>query len=227
MTSTRGQRVILLLGACLASALVVAHLQVVLDSTRRVATDFGLFYHGLLAQRAGGSFYDVTVASHWPKPFANDLLDLAPPHLHLLLWPLMPLPYGAAFAAWVLLNTAAFALSVRLITRELGIAWTRSTACWFVVGVLAPPLVSLSTIAHGQYVWLLTLPLTLAWIDLRHERWVRAFGWLGLVLSAKPFPAAMVVYALWHRQFRAPLAMLGTALACAAAGTVAFGASVR
>lgn len=217
------ERVALTSGVVVCVALVVFYALVLRLMYGRAQTDFGLFFYGLKAQLSGGSFYGISEASHWGAPFADNLLDLAPPHLHALVWPLMPLGLTTAYTLWVALNVLAFVASIWLITRELSIAWRDVTLVWFLNGVLFARLATGSALVYGQYVWLLMLPCTLAWIDLRRGRWIRSFCWLGLVLSAKPYPAVMALYAIWHGERRAPVAMFVVAGCCALLGSVLFG----
>lgn len=212
------------LGTVAAIALIVAYGNRVRAAAYSVESDFGIFLLGLKSQLAGGSFYDVTDAGrHWGSPVADNLVDLAPPHLHLLLMPLIGLPLPAAYGIWLALNTVAFLVSMVIVTRELQIVWRDVTVMWFVVAVLGAYMVSASPIITGQYVWLVMLPTTLAWRDLRRGRWTRAFGWLGLILSLKPFALAMVPYALWHRRWSALVIMGFVAGTATLVGCATFG----
>lgn len=181
--------------------------------------DFGLFYYGLKSWQVGGSFYTPNQASYWMPP--STLLDLAPPHLHLVVWPLAWLPVEATFWTWLALNATAFLLSVRITLRELDIAPSPET----VLPLLAFLLMTqpAHTFWLGQYDWLLMLPATLAWREIRNGRWHRGFALLGLVLSFKPFPLLFLAMAIGARQRRAALVMPAIAGAIAALGTLVFG----
>lgn len=218
------ETVLLVTGLALLVGLVILYLSAVRSYSTVIQTDFGIFFHALQAQRAGGSFYAPNAASYWSSPYvASPLLDLAPPHLHLLIWPLTALPYHVAYVVWVSANALACLTSLVLISRELDIRWRDLTLVWFVVALLTAQWVTFTTVVSGQYSWLLLLPATLAWRALRHDRWPAAFAWLGVMLSAKPFPLVFIVYALWRRRWSAPVVMLGVAGALAALGAATFG----
>lgn len=217
---------LLLSGALIVSLLAAVYGRVLVKTAASPLSDFGMFLLGLRAQLAGGSFYDVTEAGrHWGAPYADNLIDLAPPHLHLLLVPLLSIRFDWAYGLWVGINVLAFAWTALVVTRELGLAWRDVTIVWSLVAVLAGHAATVACLVNGQYVWLLNVPCVLAWRALRQNRWLASFAWLGLVLSFKPYPLALAAYALWRRRLDAVGLMLLVAIATIAVGAAIFGAS--
>lgn len=214
---------VLTFGVVVCLPLVAAYATALARNAGVTQTDFGLFLYGLRSQQTGGSFYDLTVASQWGYPFDRDLLDLAPPHLHLLVWPLVSLPDRVAYGVWITANAGAFIASLAVISRELGIRWRDVTVVWFVNAVLLSTLATVSTLVYGQYVWLLMLPATLGWRAWRRDRLVAACAWLGVVASSKPYPWLLLIYPVWRGHWRAVAAMAGVSAGLGAAGAVVFG----
>jgi hypothetical protein len=186
--------------------------------------DFGIFYRSALAHREGRDLYiqpprSVSIGG---GTILMRSVNLNPPHFHLLLLPLASLPPRIALTMWGLFSVASLALSLRLIVREAGIALSGRNAFLAVVALLA--FIGTQTVlATGQLVFLLLLPLTLAWLNARRHRWTSAGGWLGLAMSVKPFLLIFLPYLLLRRRFRAAVASIAVMGGCFGVGLAVFG----
>jgi hypothetical protein len=143
--------------------------------------DFGVFYDSVAAWARGGQPYHVP--------------NLNPPYVILALRPLGWFSRRTAWLIWQAANIAALVQGVRICRREK--AWT--------------PLVAAVLIAHastaaqtqmGQIVWLLGLPMTLAWRAWRNGQTTSAGIWLGMVVATKPFLLPCVLPAVIDTQWR-------------------------
>src|SRR5262249_19629221 len=89
--------------------------------------DFGRFYYSARAFLDGKNMYPPRPATPWGGGFiagAHHLLNLNPPHFHLLLLPLAILPPETAVTIWMLASTFALVLSILLIAREINFSTT-------------------------------------------------------------------------------------------------------
>ena len=190
-------------------------------------SDFGKLHASARAYLAGRDMYDLGPATLSPMRGMTDgilhyiqFLNLNPPHFHLILLPLAPLPGRWALAIWGIVSLACLALSLRLIVRESGILLTpgrRRLAALALLSFAGMGAVALT----GQVSFVLLLPVTLAWIHARRGKWTEAGAYLGLAMSVKPFLAIFLPYLILRRRF----VTLGTA-GGAAAGAFLVGLGV-
>lgn len=190
--------------------------------------DFGKFYYSTQAFFDGQDMYGPTPATEVPVGPAEtqQFWNMNPPHLHLLIAPFALLPPLPALVAWALVNLAALVASLTAIFRELRIRWTATRTFWVTFSVLLAAQTG-AIVATGQLSFLLMLPMTLAWIAGRNDRWIRAAVWLGVVTSVKPFLAVFGLYFLFTRRWRAAAAMALSGGACFAIGLAVFGAEAH
>jgi hypothetical protein len=211
---------------CAAVAFLAGIYDLVLLNTsidRLQGNDFGKFFYGFHAWRAGWSLYSPTSATHMQveKEYL-DFLNLNPPHFHLLLLPIARLPLRAAAYVWMASNLCAGLLAVWIICRELGIRPTPRMIVPSLAMVLACGATG-AVLITGQFTGLMLLPLTLAWRALRRgEEWTCG-GWLGLLISVKPFLALFVPALAWRREWRAVVAAGTSVLVWFAIGLSVFG----
>jgi hypothetical protein len=145
-------------------------------------SDFLLFYQNGQAWLHGHPLYQ------------DGLHNLNPPLVvGLLFAPLATLPLPLAKAVWLLLNLAAFAVSLLLVSRELKWTWKRALQVAAMVLVTYP-----AFLAWSQYVWLLTLPATLSWRAARQERLTAAGLWFAPVIALKPPLALVAIFFPWR-----------------------------
>ncbi len=183
-----------------------------------VRSDFGKLHASARAYLAGRDMYDLGPATLSPvRSMDGDILqyiqflNLNPPHFHLILLPLAPLPGRWALLVWGLVSLGCLGLSLRLIVREVGLALTPWR--WRLGALALLSFAGLGAVAvTGQVSFVLLLPMTLAWISMRKRSWAEAGVYLGLAMSVKPFLAIFLPYLVLRRRFDA----LGAALNAAA-----------
>ena len=172
--------------------------------------DFGKFYYSAQAFLGGGNMYAPSPATNVGFVEAPELqlLNMNPPHFHLLVLPLAVLEPDLAVTIWVGVSLMALVVSLLVISRELEIIWTPTR----VLAATAGTLVFAGTqsfFVTGNLSLLLLLALTICWASARHGRWTMAALWLGACLSIKPFLLIFAPYLLGARRFRALLVALG------------------
>lgn len=166
--------------------------------------DFGKFYYGVQHWRDGASLYGPTMATLVPLDGgrAEHFWNLNPPHFHLLFWPLVAFPIEIAHAIWTGLNVVAVVAAVLSIVKTAGLKLQGSA--WVIVIVLAAASApALAWTATGQLTGLLMWGATIAWIELRDQKWTRAAVAIGLLCSIKMFLAPLALYLLVKRQWKA------------------------
>ena len=185
--------------------------------------DFGKFYYSSTAFLNGADMYGPNPATAIPVGAEiRQFWNMNPPHFHVLILPfalLAPLP---ALVSWSILNLAALTWALRLIARELAVRWTWHRLVLTLVAVLVCSATGL-VVTTGQMTFLLMLPVTLAWIVARHDRWPRAAVYLGVAASVKPFLGVFWIYLLLTKRFRPAAIMMLSAIVCLLGGVVVFG----
>jgi hypothetical protein len=187
--------------------------------------DFGRFYYSARAFLAGTDMYAPSMATQLGAgqlPDAQQLLNLNPPHLHLLLLPLARLSPNVALTLWMIASVFALVLSILVIARELEFVPTPKRVLLVALAVLTCS-ASQAVFITGQLAFLLLLPMTLCWRDARRGRWARVGLWLGPLVSVKPFLLILVPCLLRNRQWRACLMTAAGMGACFAVGVMIFG----
>lgn len=186
--------------------------------------DFGKFYYSARAFLDGGDMYAPSPATDMRFEEAPDLrlLNMNPPHFHLLVLPLAVLAPDRAVALWMSISLFALVVSVLLIGRELGMPWTPTRVLILAAGILSFGGTQ-AFFVTGQLSMLLLLALTVCWMNARHGRWRTAALWLGVCLSVKPFLLIFVPYLLGKRLYRALSVALAAAVTCFVIGWLVFG----
>jgi glycosyl transferase family 87 len=192
-------------------------------------SDFGKLHASARAHLAGRDMYDLGPSTLSPvRGMTGEVLhyiqflNLNPPHFHLILLPLAPLPARWALVVWVLASLLCLALSLRLIARESGITltpWRLRLALLALLGFAGMGAVAVT----GQVSFVLLLPVTLAWIRARRGNWVEAGLYLGLAMSIKPFLALFLPYLVLRRRFVALATTVGVGSAAFLVGLGVFG----
>jgi hypothetical protein len=189
--------------------------------------DFGRLYYAVLAWRDGGGLYTPTVAT--PEPYGDimrEMVNVATPSFHLIVWPFTYLGPSRAFVLWVACNVIAWACSLRVCLREWQVTISAPAAATLAFGIAASTL-TIGAFETGQYVGLLMVPATLAWRAARRSDWARSGAWLGLLASQKPFVFIFVAWLLWHRRWRGVIASALVTIASLALGEVVFGRGIH
>ena len=224
-----GGDVVRLMIAALVVGLIVLSLTYHAAILRFMATqlhmnDFGKFYYSARLFLDGGDMYGPSPATALPiSDFeVGQLLNMNPPHFHLIMLPLALLGPDRALQTWVVLNLAAFLLSVWIVTRELSLRWTVSRALWATLGALVFSSTG-AVVMTGQLTFLLMLMLTFAWRAARQNRLIAAACWLGALASIKPFLGIFALYFLFRRELVPFIAMVVVSAASFAIGLAVFG----
>jgi hypothetical protein len=186
--------------------------------------DFGKFYYSARLFLDGEDMYGPSPATAIPisESETGQFLNMNPPHFHLIILPLALLSPERALQTWIVLNLAAFLLSLWMISRELGLRWTVPRALWATLGVLVFSSTG-AVIVTGQLTFLLMLMLTFAWRAARQDRLIAAAWWLGALASIKPFLAIFGLYLVVRRHLIPLLVMTAVAAASFALGLTVFG----
>jgi hypothetical protein len=136
-----------------------------------------------------------------------------PPHFLFFVLPFAALPYGAAWAAWVLATAALFGLAARSVLPAAGVA--------AVIAALATPGVLFSAMVGQNGLLIAAL---LAWtFALMDRRPVAAGIALGLLTIKPQFGVLLPILLLATRRWRVFAAASGTALLAMGAALAAFG----
>ena len=181
---------------------------------RYYGNDFGKLYYGVQAWQRGESLYEVTPASVIPAGERSPNLffrNLNPPHVHLLIWPLVALPLSVATRLWALSNLGRVA------------RWSRFDRRLAAVVLIGASSLTSTSLVTGNYGPLLALPVTLAWLADRRRAEAAVGAWGGLVLAAKPFLGLLAVDWILRRQGRTIVVAALVGLGCLAVGLVTFG----
>ena len=185
--------------------------------------DFGRLYYAVIAWRGGGGLYSPTIAS--PEPYGDivlEMVNVATPSFHLIVWPFTYLSPSRAFVCWVALNAIAWAWSLRICLREWQVSISPPAAATLAIGIAISTLTS-GAFETGQYVGLLMLPATLAWREARRGEWAMSGAWLGLLASQKPFAFIFVAWFMWQRRWRGVTTAALATVASVALGEIVFG----
>lgn len=102
--------------ACLACLLGAQLALSVVSASRTAGADFGKLYFGWQQ----GNLYARTPASFdvWPGHDDPWYRNLNPPHVFLIVWPLVHLPVHTAWMCWLVLQVATIAAIVCFIIRR-------------------------------------------------------------------------------------------------------------
>ncbi len=192
--------------------------------TRLQMGDFRILYLSARAQIEGRDMYNLPseLKVYGGRTLRRTLVNLNPPHLHLLLLPLALFPAGIALSLWAVASLLCLGYSLYVIVRELDLkpSWPD---CWRgAVWLLAFAGMG-AVVGTGELSFLLLLPVTLAWAAARRGRWSRAGVYLGLAMSVKLFLLIFIPYLLLRRRLAAAAACCGAASVCFAAGALIFG----
>jgi alpha-1,2-mannosyltransferase len=145
-----------------------------------------------------------------------------PPTSVLLALPLAGLSYPDAFLAWDLLTLAALAAAFGLLVRRLGIVLSP----WSVLPLLTILLICnvlRQQFNQGQLNAVLLLLLVGCWAADRSGRPWLAGALLGAAAAVKLFPALLLLYYAWRREWRVVAAAAAAGVALTALTAAAFG----
>lgn len=164
-------------------------------------------------------------------PYPDTSRDPNTPHAILAFVPFVQLPLRVGLAIWTGLAYLSLALTLRAVSRELGLRVSRPLQWTIVAFALATP-PSRDVFVNGNMVWPLALAFTWAWRLARNDRLPASAAVLGVLATMKPFLGMFGLFFLVRREWRALGSMAGAslvslALAVAVTGTDAFAAWLR
>lgn len=203
---------------------LLAYNYVLLLNARAVHwNDFGKFYYAIGNWESGRSLYAPSVATAmWIASSWRHLLNLNPPHFHLLLLPLGTMSLEASARIWLVANGLTALAAIALVVRELRL--TVAPTYWLPFGCIG--LASVATGANAisaQCGGLLMLPMALAWRAARHDAWGTSGFWLGVLISVKPFLGLFLFTLPLLRLWKALMTACLAGAACVALGGLVFG----
>jgi hypothetical protein len=174
---------------------------------QRPMTDVQVYLRAAWAARTGGDVYTITDDNHWHYHY--------PPLLAILAAPLADAPRGAdrngllplsvSVALWYWLSVACLVAGVHALASALdpgAVPYGRRWWALRVGPVLACLTPVIATLMRGQVnLFLLGLLCFAAAAMLRGRSW-RAGLWIAFAACLKVYPAYLVVYPLWRRDWR-------------------------
>jgi hypothetical protein len=186
--------------------------------------DFCRMYYATRAYWQGEDMYGWNPATpaRLDDETAVDLWNMNPPHFHLALLPLGPLPREMALAGWWLVSFLCLSACLRWIIRETGLELTSRTRQLGLLALLGFTGTG-AMILTSQLSFLLLVPVTRSWIEALRGNWRLSGLWLGVALSVKPFLLLVVPYLLLKRRWAAVLACGAATAACFGVGLTVFG----
>lgn len=187
--------------------------------------DFGRFYYSALAFLQGHDMYGPRPVEFAQLPelqLGKQFGNMNPPHFHLVVLPLAFFPPLVALGGWGILSGLCLFLSLKVISQESTLVIPRCRWWLVALGFLSFTGTQMMLIT-GQLAWVLFLPVTLAWAAARHGRWPSAGGYVGVVMSVKPFLLIFLPYFVLQRQWRAVITAGVTLLGCFVVGVMVFG----
>ena len=196
----------------------------VLVMTKLAMNDFGKLYYSARFFLQGIDMYQPSPATSIALPSTTLVLpNLNTPHVHLPVLPLAYLPPTAALLVWLALNAACLVTVLWLIRHTLAIRLESRRARLVALCAFLGFSATGAVLVTGQPSFLLTLPMTLAWLAARQGRWRAAGAYIGVLMSIKPFLLIFVPYFLIRRKRDAAVGSIMTFVVCFALGFVVFG----
>lgn len=187
-------------------------------------SDFGRFFYGALTWREGGSFYTPTVATPLPLTDGTVLAqsNLASPLFHVLVLPFTYLPPATAYVLWMVVNVVAWLACLRLCLREWSFTVDPRWCSVIALALLCSRIYG-AAFYTGQYVGLLMVPATYAWILARRGQDVGSAVLIGVLASQKPFALLFLAWFAWQGRWRAAGAGVLSLVGAVGLGVLIFG----
>ncbi len=185
--------------------------------------DFGRTFSSAENIYAGRPLYAINESVRWELETGTiHLLNLNPPHFHILLLPFVGLGPNVSLGIWIVAQFACLAFLIRTVLREIDLApsevnWEvavlailafAGTASWLVTGHLAIFLAGMAT---------------LAWRAERRGRFAEAGAWIGAAASVKLLFLIFLPYWLAKGRWRALAGFLAVFTGCFVVGWLTFG----
>ncbi|MFO6447289.1 glycosyltransferase family 87 protein [Erythrobacter sp. NE805] len=187
-----------------------------------IGTDFISFWTSGQMLRRGANVYDIAAHVAAQREFyalpGEYTAFFYPPNFLPFVWPLGWLGYFPALAAWLAVTGAAFLAAMRAWFRRLGL----DGPGWLLALAFPPVIV---TLTHGQTAFLVAALLGGGLLLVEKRPWL-AGVLIGLATIKPQFGLLVPVALLASAQWRAIAGAALSALALAAASTLAFGPQV-
>jgi hypothetical protein len=174
---------------------------------RRPMTDAQVYLRAAWAARTGADIYTTTDDNHWHYHY--------PPLLAVLSMPLADAPRGAdrsgllplavSVGVWYWLSVACLVAGIHVLASALDPGAVRFGRRWWALRVgplLACLTPVIATLMRGQVNLFLLALLCFAAAALLSGRSWRAGAWLAAAVCLKVYPAFLLVYPLWRRDWR-------------------------
>jgi hypothetical protein len=173
----------------------------------RPMTDVQVYFRAAWAARTGDDIYTITDDNHWHYHY--------PPLLAVLSMPLADAPRGAdrtgllplavSVGVWYWLSVVALAAGLHVLASALDPDAPRYGRRWWALRV-GPLLACLTpvfaTLVRGQVNLFVLAPLCFAGAALLRGRSWRTGAWLAAAVCLKVYPAFLLLYPLWRRDWR-------------------------
>ena len=142
-------------------------------------------------------------------PYPGMVPDPNAPHAILVFVPFSMLQTRVAIALWMAVAYASFALTIRLIVREL--RPHRSAQLWITGGALLAALPAvLDVVRNSNMLWPVGLLVSMAWVRDRHGHATSAAAILGVAATIKPLLGMFLFLYLARRLWRTAAIFLVT-----------------
>ena len=191
--------------------------------------DFEIFYRAAERLRAGENIYAESAAFRealesgqfniqddsiqWP--YGN------PPLLALLIVPMTVLPYTTAAVLWTWFSVALLLGACAAVLAAIGrLDWVGAVVALTLLYAYYPAKVCLRL---GQTEILLFFLISLSFLALKRGRDEWAGAALGFAVAIKLFPAALILFLLWKRRWKAALWGIGVAAVALSISVIAAG----
>ena len=175
------------------------------------ADDFQDYLYAAHQIAIGGNPYGDFLRNHLPWDWSLSSGYLYPPAFAALLIPLTWLPGDIAVRLWLLLIQGMVLGSLLVIYAVIGRPSRREFLALTAVVTSFFPLAA--SVWTGAMNTLLLFLLTLAWAFWLRRRDLLAGGLIGAAAVFKVFPAALLPYLAWRRDWRLCAALVGTGIA--------------
>jgi hypothetical protein len=186
--------------------------------------DLGKFYYDARAFAEGRPMYEPSPATDIPlsESTSKQLLNLNPPHMHLVLLPFVSLVPQTMLVLWLLSGLGCLVAVVYKSLQAAGSTVRLRRLLWYGLAVTLSAAFG-SIMLTGQ-ITMHMLPLIMwAWLAARRLRWNQVAIALGLGISIKPFLLIFVPWlAIRGRVSAACLSLIVCSL-CFAVGVAVFG----
>ncbi len=151
-----------------------------------------------IAQEDFRVYYDAAQLLLHQQPLyqgTGGMVYLYPPLLAQLLAPLVAAAsYQTVWVIWFIVNTALLIATIALLSRSVRGRWL-----WVITPLFLPVL---EAYAVGQVTIILLVLFAGAWMAIKRDRRILAGILLALAAWLKVFPALVIVYFLWKRDWR-------------------------